>query len=267
MRNGVGRILWAGALLWGGVAAVAPIATAQVTARVYAANEVDKPAGVTDNSAGPKYPDALRPLALGGRVIAQFVVDSTGTVDTTSILIDDSANPLFAASVRDALATMRFNAAVKGGQRVAEEIVQSFLFEGTGPAPLNIDSVLKAEEKHFDYGSAAALPGEMQPTYPAALLAAGVEGSVLVGFTVDTTGRADMNTFYVASAKSSYTRGIPTRNQFKFEIDYMDAQSPDRVFIDAVRDAVRRMRFKPARQNGRNVDQVVEQPFTFSFAR
>lgn len=86
---------------------------------------------------------------------------------------------------------------------------------------------------------AVAVPGSSPPAYPEALRRAGVEGEVLASFVVDTVGRADMGTFVVQRATHE-------------------------LFSRAVREAVSRQRFVPARVGGRPVRQLVLQPFAFT---
>jgi protein TonB len=81
--------------------------------------------------------------------------------------------------------------------------------------------------------------GNAAPRYPEALRTAGVEGEVIAEFVVDTTGR-------VEPATVTIVRGAHP------------------LFETAVRDALRRMRFRAAEAGGRRVRQLVRQPFTFS---
>ncbi|HXT18052.1 MAG TPA: energy transducer TonB [Gemmatimonadaceae bacterium] len=76
------------------------------------------------------------------------------------------------------------------------------------------------------------------PRYPERLRNAGVEGSVLVQFVVDTTGRIDMSSIKVIAS---------THDQF----------------TAAVRDALSRFRFRPAEADGRHVPAVAQMPFEF----
>lgn len=85
-------------------------------------------------------------------------------------------------------------------------------------------------------------PDSDGPAYPAALQAAGVQGSATVEFTVDTAGRADTASFRVVEA---------TRPEF----------------AAAVREALPRMRFRPAVAAGRPVAQVVRLPMRFRLMR
>lgn len=81
-----------------------------------------------------------------------------------------------------------------------------------------------------------------RPRYPAELQRAGVEGSLLVQFVVDSTGRVDEKTLTFPN----------------------DAQPG---FLRAVRDALVRSRFFPAELAGMRVRQLVQQQFTFVIAR
>lgn len=86
---------------------------------------------------------------------------------------------------------------------------------------------------------ARAVEGSAGPRYPESLRAAGIEGTVLAQFVVDLDGRADLTTFRVLEA-------------------------PHARFADAVREAVRTMRFHPAVVGGAPVRQLVQMPFVFA---
>jgi TonB family protein len=81
--------------------------------------------------------------------------------------------------------------------------------------------------------------GSAVPQYPPELLARRVPGTVTVRFVVDTSGAADIQSLQI--------------------IDSSDPQ-----FAASVRDALPRMKFQPARLNGKRVRQLVEQPFRFN---
>lgn len=82
------------------------------------------------------------------------------------------------------------------------------------------------------------LPGAPAPEYPDALRSAGVRGSVLAEFVVDTTGRMEPGSFRTL-------------------------RSDDPLFSAATRAALLRTRFRPAESNGRRVRQLVQQSFSF----
>lgn len=81
-------------------------------------------------------------------------------------------------------------------------------------------------------------PESAGPEYPPDLMAQGIEGSVLATFVVDTTGRPDLRT-------------------------YIALESTHPRFSLAVRDALPRMKFKPAKRGPVPVRQQVELRFTF----
>ncbi|HJQ53114.1 MAG TPA: energy transducer TonB [Gemmatimonadaceae bacterium] len=85
-------------------------------------------------------------------------------------------------------------------------------------------------------------PGNSSPRYPDVLRAAGVEGSVIAQFVVDEAGRAEESTL-------RFVRG------------------DNALFEDAVRTALRRMRFVPAEVGGKKVRQLVQMPFVFTLSR
>jgi protein TonB len=81
-----------------------------------------------------------------------------------------------------------------------------------------------------------------RPRYPEALRSAGVDGRVLVQFSVDTTGRVDP-----ASVKI--------------------LESTHDLFSRAVRDALGSFRFRPAEVGGRRVAALAQMPFEFRVDR
>jgi TonB family protein len=76
------------------------------------------------------------------------------------------------------------------------------------------------------------------PNYPPDLRSARIEGSVVARFVVDTAGRVVMGSVTIVAA--DHPR-----------------------FADAVIEALRRSRFRPAELRGRKVAQLVAQPFVF----
>ncbi|MFL5611276.1 MAG: TonB family protein [Gemmatimonadaceae bacterium] len=99
--------------------------------------------------------------------------------------------------------------------------------------PLRADQVEK---------QVALLPGNPSPKYPDILRGAGVEGQVIAVFVVDAGGRAEADS----------VRFVRSDNQ---------------LFEQAVRTALRQMRFAPAEVGGRKVRQLVQMPFLFTISR
>ena len=89
---------------------------------------------------------------------------------------------------------------------------------------------------------AAPLPGNGAPDYPRTLRTAGVEGTVVVTFVVDTTGRAEPATLAILSTTHP-------------------------LFADAVRHWIARTRYVPAEINGKRVRQLVQQEVGFTLRR
>jgi protein TonB len=109
---------------------------------------------------------------------------------------------------------------------------------GKAPVP-------QGDQPYFDFQvekPVVMAPGAQGPAYPDMLRTAGIEGQVLAQFVVDTTGRAEMNTFKAL-------------------------KSDNDLFTTAVKNALQRMRFLPAEVGGRKVKQLVQQPFQFSLNR
>ena len=86
------------------------------------------------------------------------------------------------------------------------------------------------------------LPSNPSPSYPRMLASAGLEGMVVARFVVDTTGRIEPGSLTII-------------------------QQNHALFENAVRDAMRRMRFSPAEADGRKVRQLVDQSFSFAMRR
>lgn len=118
-------------------------------------------------------------------------------------------------------------------------IVYAASANATPTAPAN------NEGAYFEFQvEKTVLPSPTNPTppYPKLLRSAGVEGTVLAQFIVDTSGRADMSTFKVL-------------------------ESSHELFTQAVREALPGYRFFPAEIGGKKVRQVVQQPFTFALPK
>jgi TonB family protein len=66
------------------------------------------------------YPSHLRDAGVGGRVVAQFVVNSEGRVESGSIRIISAAHPDLGEQTRRAVADFRFRPAQKGSRNVRQ---------------------------------------------------------------------------------------------------------------------------------------------------
>ena len=95
---------------------------------VFSVLQVDRAVERYEWSEAPAYPSELAALGTEGVVRAVYVVDTTGTVELTSIRVVYSDDPLFTASVITALGRMRFHPAVRAGKPVLQEVAQQFRF-------------------------------------------------------------------------------------------------------------------------------------------
>ena len=86
------------------------------------------------------------------------------------------------------------------------------------------------------------ISGSASPRYPEVLRVAGIEGRVIARFVVDEEGRVE-------------------------EGSVMFPRSDNRLFDEAVRAALARMRFTSAEIAGKKVRQLVEMPFVFALSR
>lgn len=98
------------------------------TDQVYFEFQVEKQAVPIRGTLSLKHPEMLRSARVEGEVLAQFVVDSTGSVDVASIKVLKSSHGLFSQAVRDALKSARFSPAEIGGRKVSQLVQQPFNF-------------------------------------------------------------------------------------------------------------------------------------------
>jgi TonB family protein len=90
--------------------------------------QVEQQARPVAGTGSLRYPDAIRRAKREGEVLAQFVVDEHGAVDMSTFKANMSSDPAFTDAVRAALPTMRFHAALVGGQPVKQVVQQPFTF-------------------------------------------------------------------------------------------------------------------------------------------
>lgn len=91
------------------------------------AYDVDVPAAVLSGQRGPLYPERLRAMGVDGIVIARFVVEKNGRVESEPTIVSSTADD-FAAAVRRFLSTTRYRPAMYRGQPVRQLAQQEFRF-------------------------------------------------------------------------------------------------------------------------------------------
>jgi len=94
----------------------------------YLKDEVDRVVRPFDNNPKPVYPWRLQRQGVQGSFVAQFVIDSTGRVDESTMVFPPSAHSLFVEAVRQALRKSRYFPAEFGGRKVRQLVEQRFTF-------------------------------------------------------------------------------------------------------------------------------------------
>ena len=91
--------------------------------------EVDSAAARYDDSAAPPYPPNLLEKRIEGTVAIQYIVDTTGRADTSSVVILAATHEDFARSVRNTLPAMNFRPAMMSNRKVRQLVQQLFSFK------------------------------------------------------------------------------------------------------------------------------------------
>ncbi len=96
--------------------------------KVYVDAEVDRVVQRDPTSAAPEYPPYLEENHIEGSLTVEFVVDTTGNADSTSLKVIHSSHPAFEQSLRAALPHMHFVPAELSGHLVRQWVRQEFRF-------------------------------------------------------------------------------------------------------------------------------------------
>lgn len=96
---------------------------------VFDVSNVDSIAIRDPSSAAPVYPAPLFEKGVQGSTLVEYVVDTTGTVDTETFRVVVATHPLFSVAVRDALPLMKFKPASILGHPVRQLVQQEFRFQ------------------------------------------------------------------------------------------------------------------------------------------
>lgn len=98
------------------------------TNRNYAEFEVERQVSAISGT-DPAYPESMRTSGAEGEVMAQFVVNENGRVETSTFKVLRSTNDAFTRAVTNALAGMRFRPAQIGKTSVSQVVQQAFVFK------------------------------------------------------------------------------------------------------------------------------------------
>jgi len=90
--------------------------------------QVEKTAMGNPNNPQPSYPSMLQSAGVEGKVLAQFVVDTSGKADMSTFKVLESSHELFTQAVRQALPRYHFFPAEIGGKKVRQVVQQPFSF-------------------------------------------------------------------------------------------------------------------------------------------
>lgn len=96
---------------------------------VFTQLEVDSTVSRYPGSAAPAYPVEMLKQGVQGSVVTQYVVDTSGFADTTSLKIMQTTHAQFSEAVRAALPYMRFFPAKVGAKKVRQLVEQEFSFK------------------------------------------------------------------------------------------------------------------------------------------
>ena len=106
----------------------APAGVTVDTDKTYAEFEVERAVSPISGT-NVEYPESMRATGEEGQVLAQFVVNENGRVDTGTFKVLESSSPQFTAAVKSALSRMRFRPAQIGRTNVSQVVQQAFVFK------------------------------------------------------------------------------------------------------------------------------------------
>jgi protein TonB len=108
-----------------------------------------------------------------------------------------------------------------------------------------VGGIANTNQTYFEFQvekPAEMLSDSPKPKYPSVLESSGIAGEVQAQFVVNSSGKADMDSFKVL-------------------------KSTNELFTQAVKSVLPRMRFSPAQIGGKPVNQLVQQSFQFAVPR
>ena len=97
------------------------------TNKNYAEFEVEREVSAISGT-NVAYPETMRASGVTGEVMAEFVVNENGRVESGTLKVLSSTNPAFTNAVKSALSKMRFRPAQIGSTNVSQVVQQAFVF-------------------------------------------------------------------------------------------------------------------------------------------
>ena len=98
------------------------------TDRNYAEFEVEQQVRAISGTS-VEYPESMRSSGAEGQVLAEFVVNENGRIESSTFKVLESSNAAFTAAVKGALSRMRFRPAQIGSTKVSQVVQQAFVFK------------------------------------------------------------------------------------------------------------------------------------------
>jgi TonB family protein len=112
------------------------LARAAETLGAFTIISVDSVAETDPRSKAPDYPKDLLAKGVEGKAVFQFVIDSTGLVDMSTVREVSATHKQFAQAVRAAMPAMRFRPAMRNLIFVRQLVEQPFAFKIDEVAPV-----------------------------------------------------------------------------------------------------------------------------------
>jgi TonB family protein len=167
----------------------------------------------------PVYPPLAAERGLEGYVVVQYTVTETGS--TADVRVLDSSDPLFNASAIESVQKYRYPPRVIDGTPVQVAGVKSrieYVFPDEEDTPPPAVAAVQAERGDYKPSEVVA------PVYPPRAVASGLEGYVIVQFTITTTG-STRDVAVVESSSALFDRpALEAVARFRYEPTTVDGR-------------------------------------------
>jgi outer membrane biosynthesis protein TonB len=128
MRSGIVRlVVQAASLLF----IISVAGAAQTNPPAYFEFQVTKPAVLVDSNPKPHFPESLKSAQIESGVLAQFIVDTLGSVEIDTFKVLKTSHEFLSIEVKKAVAYWHFTPAEIDGHKVKQLVQMPFVF----PAP------------------------------------------------------------------------------------------------------------------------------------
>jgi TonB family protein len=198
--------------------------------KVFAAEELDEHPSVL--SRPPlDYPDSLRHAGIEGRIMLRVVIDTLGRPDPASLQVIESGDSGLVAAAKEFALGTTFRPGRRHGQAVRTWVKLPVVFDVVPPLPHGVYREGQVDEK-------PRILVQPRLRYPPQLFEQGVQGRVIVGAIIDSTGRVDPGSVTVL-------------------------KSPNSDFDDVCIDYVLHARYRPGKLGGHAVSVFMRIPIDF----